>query len=288
MKPNHAKKVSEQAFNELVEAVEVGKSERLVDYLKAMGKFHSYSLGNAILIGFQKPDATHVAGFRMWQKLSRYVRRNEKGIAIMAPIVRRKKLMCADGEEDESENEEETAVAFKTAYVFDISQTDGKSLPEFARVDGNPGVYVERLREYVTSKGIILEYSDTIGYADGVSSGGLIRLKKGLSAAEELSVLAHEAAHEFLHKNRDNMPKDKKIRETEAEAVAFVVCHGIGLDTNSACSDYIQLYDGDKKTLLQSLERIQRTAAKILTAVISDKESKCETAVGESCMAVAA
>ena len=83
------------------------------------------------------------------------------------------------------------------------------------------------------------------------------------------------------------MPKDKKVRETEAEAVAFVVCHGIGLDTNSASSDYIQLHNGDKETLMQSLERIQKTAAEIIGAVM-DKESGCETASGESRVAVAA
>lgn len=94
-------------------------------------------------------------------------------------------------------------------------------------------------------------------------------------------------AHEILHKNTDNMPKDKKVRETEAEAVAFVVCHATGLDTNSASSDYIQLYNGDKETLMELLERIQRTAAEILAAVM-DKESECETAGGEPCVAVAA
>ena len=288
MKTNHARKVSKQAFNELVEAVEAGKSQKLVEYLKAMGRFHNYSLGNAIMIGFQKPDATHVAGFRTWQRLGRHVKRNEKGIAIMAPIVWRKKVTHADGEDDQQNRKEETTLAFKTAYVFDVSQTDGKPLPEFARVNGDPSVYAERLREYVTSKGIMLEYSDAIGSAEGVSSGGLIRLKKGLTAAEELSVLAHEAAHERLHKNKDNTPKDRKVRETEAEAVAFVVCHGIGLDTNSVSSDYIQLYNGDKETLIKSLERIQRTAAEILEAVIANEESEGETAGGESCVAVAA
>jgi len=288
MKTNHARKVSEQAFNELLEAVEAGKSQKLVDYLKAMGRFHNYSLGNAILIGFQKPDATRVAGFRTWQKLGRHVKRNEKGIAIMAPIVWRRKVTHAGDEENGQKREDEVAVAFKTAYVFDISQTDGKTLPEFARVNGDPGVYIERLREYVTSKGIMLEYSDAIGSAEGISSGGLIRLKKGLSAGEELSVLAHEVTHEVLHANRNNMPKDKKVRETEAEAVAFVVCHGIGLDTNSASSDYIQLYNGDKETLVKSLERIQRTAGEILGAVIADNKSKCETEDGEPCAAVAA
>jgi antirestriction protein ArdC len=287
MKANHARNVSKQAFNELVEAVETGKSQKLVEYLKAMGRFHNYSLGNAILIGFQKPRATRVAGFRTWQKLGRYVKKNEKGIAIMAPIVWRKKVIHTDDKEEKQEPAEETALAFKTAYVFDVSQTDGKPLPAFARVDGDPSVYTERLREYVSSKGIMLEYSDAIGSAEGVSSGGLIRLKKGLTAAEELSVLAHETAHEVLHKNRENMPKEKKVRETEAEAVAFVVCHAIGLDTNSASSDYIQLYNGDKETLIESLGRIQKTASEILE-VVMDKESEGETTGGESCVAVAA
>ena len=180
MKTNHARKVSEQAFNELIEAVEAGKSQKLVEYLKAMGRFHNYSLGNAILIGFQKPDATHVAGFRTWQKLGRHVKRNEKGIAIMAPIVWRKKVTNTADKRNVQEYNDESAMAFKTAYVFDISQTDGKPLPEFALVNGDPGVYTERLKEFVTSKGIVLEYSESIGSAKGVSAGGLIKLKKGL------------------------------------------------------------------------------------------------------------
>jgi hypothetical protein len=91
----------------------------------------------------------------------------------------------------------------------------------------------------------------------------------------------------MLHKDRINMPKEKKVRETEAEAVAFVVCHGIGLDVNTASSDYIQLYNGDKEALMESLGRIQRTAAEILGAVM-EKESEHETTAGEACVAVAA
>ena len=152
MKTHHAREVSEQAFNALVEAVEAGKSQKLVEYLKAMGRFHNYSLGNAIMIGFQKPDATHVAGFRTWQKLGRHVKRNEKGIAIMAPIVWRKKVTHTNDKKDAQDRDDPSAVTFKTAYVFDISQTDGKPLPEFARVNGDPSVYTERLREYVISR----------------------------------------------------------------------------------------------------------------------------------------
>jgi len=277
MRTNDVRKVARQAFDRLVEAVEAGKSERLVEYLKAMGKFYRYSVGNTILIGFQKPDATHVAGYHTWQKLGRYVKKDEKGIAIMAPIVwRSRSVDTNDEKEDGQEREEEIAVAFKTAYVFDVSQTDGKPLPDFARVDGDPGVYAERLKEYVSSRRIKLEYSEALGPAEGVSCGGVIRVRKGLSDAEEFSVLVHELAHEMVHKNRDRMPKDKKVRETEAEAVAFVVCHGVGLETNGASSDYIQLYDGDRKTLLESLERIQRTAAEILGAITGEVESTIE------------
>ena len=288
MKTNLAGKVSEQAFSQLVEAVESGKSHKLVEYLKAMGRFHNYSLGNVMLIGFQKPEATRVAGFHAWQKLGRFVKKNEKGIAIMAPVIWRRKVTNESDGPDKQETDDETVMAFRTVYVFDYSQTEGKPLAEFARVRGDPGVYIEKLRDYVTGKGIIIEYSDSIGSAEGVSSGGLIRLKKGLSPAEELSVLAHETAHELLHRDKNNTPKDKKVRETEAEAVAFVVCHGIGLDTNTASSDYIQLYDGDKETLMKSLERIQKTASEMLDTVMSDKESGEQAAEGESCLTVAA
>ncbi len=286
MKSNHARKVSEQAFNELVKAVEAGKSQKLVAYLKAMGRFHNYSLGNAILIGFQKPEATHVAGFRTWQKLSRYVKKGEHGIAIMAPIVWRRKVTPADDEDDKSNGEEEAALAFKTAYVFDISQTDGKPLPEFARTQGDPGVYTERLERFISGRGIKLERSN-LRIAEGISIGGTILLKASLAPADEFSVLVHEIAHEMLHVDPANRPKDKKVREAEAEAVAFVVCHGIGLDTNTASSDYIQLYNGDKETLVKSLGRIQRTAAEILGAVM-EKESEGETTVEGPCVAVAA
>jgi hypothetical protein len=180
------------------------------------------------------------------------------------------------------------AVAFKTAYVFDISQTDGKSLPEFARVDGDPGYYKTGLKEYISRLGIRIEYNDSIGLAEGVSCGGTIKLKNGLSTADEFSVLVHELTHEIFRENKDNMPKDKKVRETEAEAVAFVVCHGIGLNVNSASSDYIQLYNGDKETLMESLGRIQRTAAEILGAIMATDESESKTAGGESCLAAAA
>ena len=287
MRTNCVKSITRQAFDRLVEAVEAGRSERLIEYLKAMGKFHNYSFGNVILINFQKPDATHVAGYRTWQKLGRYVRKDERGIAIIAPIVWREQIAISkEKPENEQKHPEEIAVAFRTAYVFDISQTDGKPLPDFAQVEGDVGIYAERLREYISSRGIGVEYNEAIGSAEGVSSGGLIRLKRGLSPAEEFSILVHELAHEALHKDKGSMPKDKKVRETEA--VAFVVCQGVGLETNSASSDYIQLYDGDRKTLLESIDRIQKTAAEILAVITGNGESRFQRGSETMCTATAA
>ena len=286
MKRDEVRGVAKEAFEQLVRDVEAGRSDTLQAYLKAMGRFHRYSVGNAILIQLQKPGATHVAGFRAWQRLGRYVKKGEHGIAIMAPVVwRRKTRSTQDGNDD---GDEEAVSTFKTAYVFDISQTDGKPLPEFARTQGDPGVYLERLERFVSDRGIKLERHEGLRMAEGVSIGGTILLKANLAPAEAFSVLVHETSHEILHQEPTNRPKEKTVREAEAEAVAYVVCQGIGLDVNTASSDYIQLYDGDKKTLMQSLERIQRAAAEILEAVTADDGTRSHANGNTERVAVAA
>jgi len=286
MKRNEVLKVARDAFDQLVKDVDAGKSDTLKAYLKTMGRFHRYSVGNAILIHLQKPEATHVARFRAWQRFGRHVRKGEHGIAIMAPIVYCRKVR-RDGSDNGEDADDEAVSTFKTAYVFDISQTEGKPLPEFARAQGNPGVYLERLERFISDRGIELERSDSLKIAEGVSISGTILLKASLAPAEEFSVLVHEAAHELMHYDQLTKPKDKTVREAEAEAVAYVVCEGIGLDANTASSDYIQLYNGDKKTLMQSLERIQRTAAEILEAVSSEYRGCVETASRRLRMAAA-
>ena len=258
MKTNQARKVSEQAFNELVEAVEAGKSQKLVQYLKTMGKFHNYSLGNAMLIGFQKPDATRVAGFRTWKKLGRWVKKGEKGIVIIAPLVGKKR--------DAPEDEGRSVCGFRAVYVFDLSQTDGEPLPELASTQGDPGPHTDRLKAFVASRGIELLYEPDLEGALGKSSGGTIRLVQDLDPPKEFEVLVHEVAHELLHHNNGRRPP-KVVRETEAEAVAAVVSQAVGLQATEAASDYIQLYDGSQETLADSLHHIQHAAAAILAAL---------------------
>ena len=287
MRRDEVRKVARETLERLIRDVEAGISETLKQYLKAMGRFHRYSVGNAILIQLQRPDATHVAGFRAWQRLGRHVKKGEHGIAIMAPILCRRKVR-RKGRDDGKDVDDETVSTFRTAYVFDISQTDGKPLPKFARARGDPGAYLERLERFVSDRGIKLERHESLRMAEGVSIGGTILLKACLAPAEEFSVLVHELAHEMLHQDPANRPKDRTVREAEAEAVAYVVCQGIGLDVNTASSDYIQLYDGDKKTLMASLERIQRTAAEILEAVTVEGQDRTDNANGPMGVAVAA
>ena len=261
MKLEQAKTIADTALEQLTRALEQGKSDTLTAYLSALARFHSYSFGNVMLIVSQKPDATHIAGFGTWKKLGRWVRKGEKGIVIIAPII---------GKKTDDDGDEHTLYRFRAVHVFDISQTEGDDLPEPERVQGNPSHYTGRLKAYIEQREIALVYSDDLGGADGHSSGGTITLTKDLSPGEEFSVLVHELAHEALHHGNGDRPKSKTVRETEAEAVAFVVSQSVGLQTGSAASDYIQLYDGDQNTLTQSLDRIQKTAADIIAALESD------------------
>jgi len=263
MKVEQAKQIASNAIEQLRQALESGHSKQLKEYLAAMARFRCYSLHNVMLIASQQPNARHVASFHAWRKLGRFVKKGEKGILILAPIVRKKAANNGEDEPDKSS----VAVGFRAAYVFDISQTDGQALPEIGSIHGNPREYRERLAKFVADQGIALEYSKEIAPARGTSSGGKISLLPGLSPAEEFATLAHELAHELMHKAERRSSTTKRIRETEAEAVAFVVCSGIGLETGSAAQDYIGLYTGDAKLLSESLEYVQGTAIQILKAI---------------------
>jgi hypothetical protein len=122
------------------------------------------------------------------------------------------------------------------------------------------------MRAAIIDRGIAVEYMDELGGALGTSAGGRIQVLNGLVPAEELMVLAHEWAHELLHRAADR-PTSRDTREPEAEAAAFVVGEAIGLDAVQAARDYVQLYCGDREALAASLDRIQRAAATILSAI---------------------
>jgi N-terminal domain of anti-restriction factor ArdC len=276
-KQQTAKEVIAANVQALIEQLEQGHSEALTAYLTAMGRFHTYSFGNILEIARQKPDATRVAGLYAWNQLGRKVKKGERGIRILAPMIGIRRKKDEEAEKDIRTQNQAVLVGFRAAYVFDVSQTEGAELPEFSeRVSGSAGEYRDRLVDYVIAQGIALEFKESIAPALGMSYGGKIALLPGQSSAEEFSTLVHELAHEMLHKAERRTATTKTVRETEAEAVAFVVGKTIGLQTGRASADYIHLCHGNAALLTESLEVIQKSSALILAAIESPAAETAE------------
>ncbi len=266
MKREEAKQLAEQGLADLETALQQGASETLVRYLEHLARFHQYSFGNVMLIALQKPNATQVAGFHAWRKLGRWVRKGEQGILILAPMIGRKRRDEADADQPEdTDSKVRCLYGFRAVYVFDVSQTEGAELPEFAGIDGQPGDRLSQLEAIVGQYDIELAYQEPGGGALGVSKDGAIWVKPDLEPAEKFAVLVHELAHELLHQRTGRKELlSRTVRETEAEAVAFVVCRALGLETTTRSADYIQLYRGNTQTLSDSLDMIQKTAATLI------------------------
>jgi hypothetical protein len=266
-KPSTKQEIVTTNIKLLIEQLEAGKSEALTNYLTAMSRFHSYSFGNVLEISRQMPAATRVAGFWTWKNLGRNVKAGQKGIRILAPIVGVRRKKDADANKDITKQNERVLLGFRNAYVFDISQTDGVDLCSLPQVTGDPGENIERLTAFLNSKGIAVSYSENIAPALGMSYGGRIAILPGQSKAETFSTLVHETGHELLRHSERRTATTKTVRETEAEAVAFVVGKAIGLVNEDASASYIQLYKGNASLLAESLEVIQQTASIILAAL---------------------
>ena len=266
-KPTSKQELIANNIKLLIEQLEAGQSDALTHYLTAMSRFHSYSFGNVLEIARQMPTATRVAGFWTWKNLGRSVKAGQKGIRILAPIVGVRRKKDAEAQKEVTKQNERILLGFRNAYVFDISQTSGVDIPALQEVTGDPGESIERLTAFLNSKGITVSYNEKIAPALGISYGGRIALLPRQSKAETFSTLVHEAGHELLHRSERRTATTKTVRETEAEAVAFVVGKAVGLVNNDASADYIQLYKGNASLLGESLEVIQQTASVILAAL---------------------
>lgn len=270
----------DQGVETLAAALAAGRSAEIEKYLDVMGRFHRYSAGNCLLIAIQRPDASLVAGYERWRSMGRQVRKGERGIMIMAPCLRR---VDVDGDADEPAGDTQkkceklsalckprALTGFRVAHVFDVAQTDGDALPEPGRVEGDAaaaGAAVGQLLGHAAGLGISVAFGPVPGLpgALGGSAGGRVWIVPGQSPAETLRVLAHELAHEAMH--HDGQARPKVVRETEADAVAHVVCRAVGLEVGSACSDYIGMYQGDVATLSASLDRVRRVAHGLIEAI---------------------
>jgi Zn-dependent peptidase ImmA (M78 family) len=271
-------------LDDLYQSLQNGQSEKVQQLLTFFAGFRQYSMGNQILITVQCKGASLVAGYKTWEEKGRTVKKGEKGIAILAPLIKEKRAEAGAENGDQTEDflpdnpttkkyktdeeKEPVLYGFRTVYVFDIEQTEGEPIPNLNRVQGDARESLERLKRYATERSIVLEYVKDLGAFNGRSHMGRIEIVKGKTPAEEFRILAHELAHEELHPDiatRKALPK--QVKETEAEAVAFVICQAIGLDMSTVSQDYIHLSQGSPEMLTASLERIRVASNTILTGL---------------------
>jgi len=216
------------------------QSQLFRDYLRTSAAFWDYSWHNQMLIWRQKPDASFVAGFNNWLKLGRYVRKGEKGIAILAPMFLKDKRQSPEGEA------ETRRIWFKVVHVFDISQTDGTLLPELpTKSFGERGQeMLNRLLRFAESRGITVRFVEkcSLNGAAGTSKGTEIEIRTTeTDVTTQAATLAHEIAHSLLHftadgkriTTRDGKEIDRQQRELEAEATAYVVGSYFGIQSPS-------------------------------------------------------
>ena len=272
---------------------ELFDSERYREYLKVMSKFHNYSFRNTVLIAMQKPDASLVAGFSAWKNnFERNVMKGQKGIKIIAPSPYKikqemqkidphtqKPIIGKDGK-PVTEEKEVTIPAYKVVSVFDVSQTEGKELPDIA-VDELTGD-VDRYKDFFAA----LEKTSPVPIAFENIEGGShgyyhledkrIAINEGMSELQTLKTAIHEIAHAKLHDIDLNAPKDeqqphvdRRTREVEAESVAYTVCQHYGLDTSDYSFGYVAGWSSGRELseLKSSLETIRSAAAEIINSI---------------------
>lgn len=244
---------------------ELTTSERWQEYLDVQSRFHRYSFLNTFAIQLQRPDAIRVAGFHTWRAVGRCVRKGEKGIAILAPVVRRTRVEDENGEKHVLVG---APTAFRVVHVFDVSQTDGKDLPAICeRLEGDDaGDAYNRLVAVAHS----LSYTVEEDYLPGGRNGDCtyekrrIRVEVSNSEAQQVKTLAHEIAHAMLHEGFD----DRSLAELEAESVAFIVCRALGIESASYSFGYVASWAGGGTEAVAAIKaagaRIQRTADSIL------------------------
>ena len=270
-------KVMSNDLDEIMKALEEGvkdfmETDAYKSYLRAVGKFHNYSMNNVMLITMQRPDATLVAGYNTWKKsFNRNVKRGEKGLKIIAPMP-----VSVEKEEDRvdqygntyKEKVTVTVPRFRAVTVFDVSQTDGDPLPDIspAELKNEVNNYSAFLKAVEKASDVPINFIGIEGSAKGYFNvaNNEISVAKGMSESQTLKTLIHEIAHSVLH-NKDNggVFIDTKTKEVQAESVAFSVCSHFGIDTSEYTFPYVTAWAGDKdlKTLRNSMDTIKDTAS---------------------------
>ncbi len=288
-------------MDELTKKLEQGiqdvfNDENYLNYLKFCARFPRYSLNNQILIMMQCPTATRCQSFTAWKKLGRTVKRGEVGIKIFAPapymLTKEIDKTDANGNVVKDSNgnavKETTAVkicAFKPAYTFDVNQTEGKPLPEFQLNELTQDGCQYLIDALINTLPIPVNFEAIESGVKGYYhiEKDCIVVKEGMSEAQTLKTLTHEAAHSILH-TKEQMAEKKKSRdqkECEAESVAYIVCNHFGVDTGDYSFGYLATWSSGKELpeLKESLGTIRETAV----ALIDRIEKALDLKLDEAC-----
>ena len=284
-----------QRVQELTNKLEQGlqdlfNSDSYRNYLSTMSKFHNYSFNNTLLIAMQKPDATLVAGYKAWQKnFERHVNKGEKAIRILAPApykikeerdkidpVTQELLLDKEGN-PQKEEVEITIPAFRAVSVFDLSQTDGKPIPELTAKELLSDVegYQDMIRAVEAISPVPIELEEIAGDSKGYydREAKRIAVQENMSESQTLKTMIHEVAHSKLHSKEveqdEQKRKDRNTKEVEAESVAYTVCQHFGIDTSDYSFGYIAGWSSgrDTKELRSSMDTIRRTASELITGI---------------------
>ena len=291
----------EQGIKELFE------SDRYRKYLTTMSRFHKYSLNNVMLIHSQRPDATLVAGFNKWKNsFGRHVKKGEKGIQILAPTpykikVEKEKLdpetklpMIDENGDPVTEEKEVSIPMFKVVSVFDVSQTEGKPLPQLAySLSGAVEHYEEFMEALKRTSTVPIKVEHTKKNVDGFFdlTNQSITIQAGMSEIQTVCAVIHEIAHSRLHNYyhmtevaddgetlRAPTEKDRHTEEVEAESISYAVCQYFGIETSDNSFGYIASWSQGKelKELRASLETINRTSSELISSIEKHFQEICK------------
>ena len=295
------KKLTDQIEAGIKALFQSGNLEKYQAYLRTMSHFHHYSVNNQMLIFSQCPHATLVAGYQKWQnQFSRHVLRGEKGISILAPTpykikVEKEKLdpdtklplLDADGNTITEEKEVQIPM-FRPVKVFDVSQTDGKPLPErvqspVAELTGNVEHYEAFMEALRRISPVPIEMKPLSNDLDGFFSPSKqsITLRAGMSEVQTVCAAVHEIAHSKLHdyaKQPNSQPKDSNTEEIEAESIAYTVCAYFGIETSANSFGYVATWSKDKdlKAFKESLDTIRKTSSDLISGVEQQFKEICK------------
>ena len=295
------KKLTDQIKAGIKALFQSGDLEKYQAYLRTMSHFHHYSVNNQMLIFSQCPHATLVAGYQKWQnQFSRHVLRGEKGISILAPTpykikvekekldpVTKLPLLDADGNTITEEKEVQIPM-FRPVKVFDVSQTDGKPLPErvqspVAELTGNVEHYEAFMEALRRISPVPIEMKPLSNDLDGFFSPSKqsITLRDGMSEVQTVCAAVHEIAHSKLHdyaKQPNSQPKDSSTEEIEAESIAYTVCAYFGIETSANSFGYVATWSKDKdlKAFKDSLGTIRKTSSELISGVEQQFKEICK------------